>query len=104
MQGQTISGSQPSKRFMVDASRKTLVPQPSALSRSPQPAESLPAVNAVRIGGVVFQRWFGVARRQMISVTSTLAKVVTLDLVDMDTLRLQQEVLRPQNRVDRLVA
>ncbi len=37
-------------------------------------------------------------------LTSTRAEVVTLDVVDMDTLRLQQEVLRLQNRVDRPAA
>ena len=37
-------------------------------------------------------------------LTSTRAEVVTLDIVDMDRLRLQQEVLRLQIRVDRLVA
>ena len=37
-------------------------------------------------------------------LTSTRAEVVTVDIVDMDTLRLQQEVLRLQNRVNRLVA
>ena len=37
-------------------------------------------------------------------LTSTRAEVVTLDVVDMDMLRLQQEVLRLQSRVDRLVA
>ena len=35
---------------------------------------------------------------------STPAEVVTLDVVDMDTLRLQQEVLRLQSRADRLAA
>ena len=37
-------------------------------------------------------------------LTSTRAEVVTLDVVDMDTLRLQQEVLRLQSRLDRVVA
>jgi hypothetical protein len=37
-------------------------------------------------------------------LASTRAEVVTLDIVDMDTLRLQQEVLALQSRVDRLVA
>jgi transposase InsO family protein len=37
-------------------------------------------------------------------LASTRAEVVTVDIVDMDTLRLQQEVLRLQNRVDRFVA
>ena len=37
-------------------------------------------------------------------LTSTRAEVVTLDVVDMDTLRLQQEVLRLQSRADRLAA
>ena len=32
------------------------------------------------------------------------AEVVTLDVVDMDNLRLQQEVLLLQSRLDRLVA
>jgi len=37
-------------------------------------------------------------------LASTRAEVVTLDIVDMDTLRLQQEVLALQSRVERLVA
>jgi hypothetical protein len=37
-------------------------------------------------------------------LTSTGSDVVTLDVVSMDTLRLQQEVLRQQRRGDRLAA
>ncbi len=36
--------------------------------------------------------------------TSTCAKVITVDVVDLDVLRLQQEVLALHQRVERLVA
>ncbi len=37
-------------------------------------------------------------------LTATCAEVVTVDIVDMDALRLQQEVLELRSRVQRLVA